>query len=87
VVDAEATLVKNVAIGLEDGYSLGRLWDFDVYGPEGSKQDRAEIGKAARTCFVCGSPAAVCAGRRVHELAEVERRFHELLTLGICEFE
>ena len=87
VVEAEAALVKGVAVGLENGYSLGRLWDFDVYGPGGSKLDRESVGSEARTCFVCGSPAAVCAGRRLHESAEVARRFSELLERGMEELE
>jgi holo-ACP synthase len=87
VVDAEAEPVKELAIGLEEGYSLGRLWDFDVYGPGGSKLDREAFGKGPRACFVCGSPAAACAGRRVHELADVERRFAEMLDRGIEEIE
>ncbi len=87
VVDADAEYVKGLSIGLEEGYSLGRLWDFDVYGPGGSKLDREFFKKGPRTCFVCGSPAAVCAGRRVHELAEVERRFVEMLDRGIEDIE
>lgn len=87
VVDADAALVKRTAVGLEEGYPLGRLWDFDVHLPDGSKLDREAVGSAARTCFVCGSPAAACAGRRLHELPEVERRFGELLERGIEETE
>ncbi len=87
VVEAEASLVKGVAVGLENGYSLGRLWDFDVYGPEGSKLDRESVGSDARTCFVCGSPAAVCAGRRLHEPTEVARLFSELLERGMVELD
>ena len=87
VVDADAGLVKSIAVGLEDGYFLGRLWDIDVYGSGGSKLDREALGKAARKCFVCGSPAAICAGRRLHELADVELRFKEILDRGIEEME
>ncbi len=87
VVDAEAALVKKAALGLEDGYSVGRLWDFDVYGPGGLKLDREAVGSAPRKCFVCGSPAAACAGRRLHEPLEVERRFAEMLEKGMEELE
>jgi len=87
VVDAEAALVKQAAVGLEDGYRLGRLWDLDVHLPDGSKLDREAAGAAPRKCFVCGNPAAACAGRRVHGLAEVERRFGELMERGMEEME
>ncbi|MFA6508342.1 MAG: citrate lyase holo-[acyl-carrier protein] synthase [Treponemataceae bacterium] len=83
VVEAEAALVKRAAVGLEDGYSLGRLWDFDVYGPGGLKLDREAVGSDARKCFVCESPAAICAGRRLHGSAEVVRCFMEILERGI----
>ena len=85
VLEADAALVKGVTVGLEDGYSLGRLWDFDVYDARGSKLDREAVGSAARTCFVCGSPAVVCAGRRLHGSAEVVRLFVGILERGIAE--
>jgi len=85
VVEADTALVKGVTVGLEDGYSLGRLWDFDVYDARGLKLDREAIGSAARTCFVCGSPATVCAGRRLHGSAEVVGHFAGILERGIAE--
>ncbi|GAB1482069.1 citrate lyase holo-[acyl-carrier protein] synthase [Treponema sp.] len=85
VLEAEAVLVKEIAVGLENGYSLGRLWDFDVYSPEGLKLDRESLGSETRTCYVCRSPAAVCAGRRLHESVEVVQRFSELLKRGMEE--
>jgi len=85
VLEAGAALVKGVTVGLEDGYSLGRLWDFDVYDGKGSKLDREAVGSATRTCFVCGSPAAICAGRRLHGSAEVVWRFTGILERGMAE--
>lgn len=84
VVDADARETKSLIVGLEEGSSLGRLWDFDVYDEEARHVGRETLGAPARRCYLCGEAAAVCAGRRVHSLDAVERRFRELLRAGIA---
>jgi holo-ACP synthase CitX len=85
VVDADARETKSLIIGLEEGSSLGRLWDFDVYDESARHVGRETLGAPARRCYLCGEAAAVCAGRRVHALDAVERRFRELLRAGIAD--
>lgn len=85
VVDADARETKSLIIGLEEGSSLGRLWDFDVYDEESRHVGRDTLGVPPRRCYLCGEAAAVCAGRRVHALDAVERRFRELLRAGIAD--
>ena len=87
VIFAHPLSVKGITVGLEEGYSLGRLWDFDVYGPGNVKLDRESMGSDSRKCFICGEPAAVCAGRRLHSPEEVANRFQELLRQGMNELE
>lgn len=84
VVEADAREAKSLIIGLEEGSSLGRLWDFDVYDESAVHIGRETLGVPPRRCYLCGDAAAVCAGRRVHDLALVERRFRELLGSGIA---
>ncbi len=87
VIFAPPMSVKGITVGLEEGYSLGRLWDFDVYGPGNVKLDRESMGSDPRKCFICGEPAAICAGRRLHSPEEVAKRFQELLQRGMEELE
>lgn len=83
VAGADPRETKSLIIGLEDGCGLGRLWDFDVYDERGDHVGRDILGIPPRRCYICGEIAAVCAGRRVHPIEEVERRFDELLRAGI----
>lgn len=86
VVVADGAALKGLSVGLEDGCSLGRLWDFDVYDREGTRIGRELLRKEPRKCFVCGERAAVCAGRRLHDPSLVAAAFHELLARGIEDF-
>lgn len=85
VVAAQPRAVKELTVGLESSSILGRIWDFDVFEAGGRKLDREVLGLQARTCFLCGNPAAVCSGRQSHHPEEVVRYFRTLLTRGIQE--
>lgn len=86
VVEVDAREAKSLAVGLEEGCRLGRLWDFDVHDDRGTRVGRESVGADPRTCFLCGRPAAECAGRRVHDGAAVGRRFAEMLAEGMDEW-
>jgi phosphoribosyl-dephospho-CoA transferase len=72
--------VKYLCVGLEEAMPAGRLLDFDVEGRDGPA-DRESFGLPARSCLVCGAPASVCSGRRVHDDAAVNRAFLRLFEL------
>lgn len=50
---------KEKTIGLEDSLSIGRFLDLDVNGTQGAIS-RADLGRAPRTCVVCGAPVWEC---------------------------
>jgi holo-ACP synthase/triphosphoribosyl-dephospho-CoA synthase len=70
-VDAPAPHVKKRMTELEEGSSLGRLFDIDVLSPDGSKCSRTQLGAPQRSCLICGGPAFVCSRSRKHSLEEL----------------
>lgn len=75
-VNGAAREIKAACVSIEDGSSLGRLFDMDVLDADGRKLDREK----PRNCIVCGAPGKGCASRRVHsveELQEATRRIME----------
>lgn len=61
--------IKRLMVDLEET-PLGRLYDIDVFGPEGPLS-RQDLGLPVRTCFLCDRPAPECAHSRRHSLAEL----------------
>lgn len=68
VCELTAEELKALAVDMEEGQPVGRLYDLDVLAPDGIKLSRA----APRPCLVCGGPAKVCARGRAHGLAAVQ---------------
>lgn len=75
VVRADPVTIKEMTRDLEEGTGLGRLFDFDVLAPDGTKLDRP----VPRRCLICGRPAKECARSRAHPLPELQARTQELL--------
>jgi holo-ACP synthase CitX len=75
-----ALAVKKVAIAVEEGSRLGRLFDIDVLWEEGSVS-RSAFGAEPRKCLLCDGDAKVCARSRAHKmeelLAEIDRILEE----------
>ena len=78
-VDADPSYVKKVLTSLEDDHSLGRLFDIDIIRPDLSKVSRKELGKEERRCLICGGPAFVCSGRRLHRVEELQERTVQIM--------
>lgn len=72
-VDGTAREVKALCASIEDGSSLGRLFDMDVLAPDGRKLDREEVGGDPRNCIVCGAAGKGCASRRVHSVEALQK--------------
>lgn len=75
VCDLEAAAVKALAMELETGRPVGRLYDLDVIGTDGVKLSRG----FPRTCLVCGGPVGPCARSRAHGLSVVQAAAESLL--------
>lgn len=76
VFDADAKLLKQAAVAVEEGSAVGRLYDIDVLDASGEKLSRKE----GRSCVVCGGPVSACARSRAHGLNEVSARVDALLS-------
>ena len=67
--------LKALTLRLEEERPVGRLYDLDVIGTDGSKLSRS----APRTCLVCGGPVGPCARSRAHGLPAVQAATDALL--------
>lgn len=72
--------VKQDMIQIEENRPLGRLFDLDVYDESGNQISRSDLGKSARKCFVCATPAKECARSQRHSKAEISAAINK-----ICE--
>lgn len=82
VVDMAAKELKALTIDLEDGDSVGRLFDMDVIDTDGTKLSREDLGYPRRGCLICMEDAAVCARSRAHSVQELRDRTDFLLYLA-----
>ena len=71
-VDSKATDVKELCIRIEEGHSIGRIFDLDIYDETGQSLTRSFMNKGVRKCYICDQPAYECARGRVHALSELE---------------
>lgn len=87
VLDCDALTAKKVAVTIEDGTKIGRLFDMDVLRPDGSKVDRQELGLDARKCLICGGMAQTCARSRTHSVAQLQEKTTSLLEEELAAYE
>jgi triphosphoribosyl-dephospho-CoA synthase len=66
-------------VALEARDPAGRLLDLDVYRPDGTQVDRAQLGLPQRACLLCAEPARECIRAQRHSLAELQARVDTLL--------
>ena len=81
-IELDLFVLKKLVSEIEEQESAGRLFDMDVlYLNHGEvvKVDRSEIGLAERSCLICGAPGRNCASRRVHSVAELQKKTAEIL--------
>lgn len=72
--------IKKYLMEQEELHPLGRLFDFDVLCPDGTKVSRQELGFSERTCLICHKPAFVCGRSRTHSAQELITREIEMMT-------
>lgn len=70
----DAAKIKRVLTRLEEGSSLGRLFDIDVIDTDGQKLSRTDRGAQGRCCLICDKPAFVCGRSRTHTVEQLQER-------------
>lgn len=72
ITEGSPLAVKKALARIEEEHPLGRLYDIDVLGPDGTKVSRQEVGMPARRCLLCEAMAADCARSRTHTVAALQ---------------
>lgn len=85
LVTGSPLAVKALTVELEDGAPLGRLFDMDVFYPEGTKVERQELGFPERKCLICENNAKVCARSRTHTVEALRQQTQSILREAICQ--
>lgn len=70
-VEADAVLLKQLAVQVEQEQPFCRLLDIDVFDAAGVQLSRDAAGQAGRRCFVCEEPAILCIRGRRHDAQAV----------------
>ena len=68
--------LKILALKIENGSQIGRLFDIDVIDCDGVKLSR----KTFRKCLICDNQAQECARSRTHTVQEMQDSIMNLLT-------
>lgn len=82
VADLPARELKELTTELEDGDSVGRLFDMDVLDTDGHTISREALGYPRRGCLICTEDAVVCARSRAHSVQQLRDRTDFLLYLA-----
>lgn len=72
--------VKRKTCGIEDNHPLGRLFDIDVFSPEGMPMSRTEFGLESRKCLMCGNDARVCMRTGAHSYDDLLARISLMIS-------
>ncbi|MFP3153974.1 citrate lyase holo-[acyl-carrier protein] synthase [Lachnospiraceae bacterium ZAX-1] len=85
IFDADANAIKQIAMEIEDGHALGRLFDFDVLFFHKIEKRLLPLngivyGRKERTCLICGEPVWTCARSRRHLAKELKDAVILMLT-------
>lgn len=70
---------KGVACEIEDSHQLGRLFDIDVIGKDGSPLPRAAVGHSPRLCLICDNESRYCMRNRTHTQEELQAKISEMV--------
>lgn len=72
--------IKERMVRFEDEHPLGRLYDIDVFSPDGIKLSRG--ADRQRTCLLCDRPAHACRRDQSHTIDELSDHIDGLLRGG-----
>ncbi len=77
---ADAKLLKQIALKIEDEHYLGRLFDIDIHNIDGKKLSREDFNYPQRMCLVCQKYSAFeCVFARRHTLEETLKVIHNII--------
>ena len=79
--DAETSLLKKLAVQIEDLPDYGRLLDVDVYDAAGRQWSRTDFILPLRSCFLCDNTAITCMREKRHTGEEIGLEFQRRLAL------
>jgi len=71
VLNGPAIVVKKLAMEVENQHPLGRLFDMDVFAPDGKALRGEDFGRRERTCLICQQPVWACSRSRAHSAEEL----------------
>ncbi len=75
-VSADAKVLKEIMVEIEERHPIGRLLDIDVLDVDGKKLCRP----TERGCMICGAPGRACAAGRLHPVSELVSLTNDMLT-------
>ena len=79
VAPEEALALKMNLSLIENRHHLGRLFDIDVIGQDGTPISRRDIGQAPRKCLICDQSAHNCARSQSHPLSDLMLKIDEIM--------
>ncbi|WP_035378677.1 citrate lyase holo-[acyl-carrier protein] synthase [Fervidicella metallireducens] len=71
VVDMEPKVAKEIAMSIENGHELGRLFDIDIYTKGGESLGREKLNLSSRKCLICNEDARICMRLNRHDIEEI----------------
>lgn len=87
LMEASPAEMKIFCLQEEEKGRGGRLLDLDVRDGKGRQLKRADFGRTARTCLICGEEAFSCARSRRHSLPELTAACQRLAEAELLEKE
>lgn len=79
-VDIDPTELKKLMVEIENGHSLGRIFDIDVFDKDHNQKGRSDLGLKPRKCLICNKDARVCMREKNHTYDDLISKIEELST-------
>ena len=79
ISDLPALEAKRVTCDIEDSHPLGRLFDIDVIGADGTPITRQTVGSEPRRCLLCEHDARWCMRNGSHTHEELMAHIQQLI--------
>lgn len=71
IINKNASEIKRTTVEIENKHILGRCVDIDVYGEDGKKISRIDLGYTPRECYICNNTAKECIKEKRHVQDEI----------------
>ena len=79
ISDLPALEAKRVTCDIEDSHPLGRLFDIDVMGADGTPISRQAVGGEPRRCLLCDHESRWCMRNHSHTEEELKSRIQQMV--------